>query len=538
MGTHKWYVDQRGNVNQFLQNVVVSGKNVRGGDDTCDATHVLIQAWANVNLPTPGLYVRLHKDSPQPLLDRIASSIAKTKCIPSIVNDEMITPGLAKAMLDDGTVGRPDAMELAYDYCVDGCWEPLLNGQSDWTFQMVNGMMVLECALNEGATLSSDPMLLRGNKLCYQTPPVRNYEDLKRALKTSMDFFISQASIAMFNYYLLDEFVTPAPLYSAFLGTCLERGRDKSWGGARYAFAGTVLSGLPNMVNSIAAIRKWVFDKPRYTMDQVLEAFRYDFKSPDPKKQQPFTAIWTDFWSNSPKFGSNDPGTNEIARLIADYFAQAVEDAKKFADKVYRTRPKDSKEARHVQRLRIAGGYYGPALEDRLTDGITVAFTAGLGTFATYALMGQGTAASADRHRGEPLAMNNTPTPGTVVRGFAHTLATLKALDLSRFAAGAPVDLCLDLQDDPPAESEKVIRAVVASFIENNGNVLSVTLGDAKEYKTIYDLAVKSSEGDAEASRELLKWGHVMVRAGGWQTPFITMSLEQQKRYAQAPIEP
>jgi formate C-acetyltransferase len=152
--------------------------------------------------------------------------------------------------------------------------------------------------------------------------------------------------------------------------------------------------------------------------------------------------------------------------------------------------------------------------------------------------MGQVVAASADRHRGDPLAMNNTPPPRTIHRGFAHTLATLKALSLGRFAAGAPVDLRLDLEDDPPAEAERVIQAVVTSFVENDGNVLSVTLGDATEYRTIYDLAVKSSNGDQQAGRELLDWGHVMVRAGGWQTPFITMSLAQQEHYAQARRQP
>lgn len=537
MGTHKWYVDQRGNVNQFLQNVVIGGQNEHGDDATCDATHVLLQAWTNVNLPTPGLYVRLHKNSPQALLDQVATAIARTKAIPSILNDEVIIPGLYDSIFADGTVARMEAQELAYDYCVDGCWEPLLGGQSDWTFQMLNGMTVLECALNEGATLSSDPMLLRGNKLCYRTPPVRSYQDLQKALQTSMDFFVSQTSIAMFNYYLLDEFITPAPLFSAFLGTCLERGRDKTCGGARYAMAGTVLAGLPNMVNSIAAIKKWVFDENCYKMQDVLQALRSNFTSSDPQQQSLYSQIRKDFNLASPKFGSNDPVSNEIARMVADYFSESLKNAKRLADQVYRTRPRNRQEARRIQRLRIAGGYAGPTLEDRLSDEVTVAFTAGLGTFATYVLMGRGTAASADRQKDAPLAMNLTPNPSTLDRGVGHTLATLEALGLQHFPAGAPLDLCLDLPDYPLSEGAKYIGAVIAEFMDRGGSILSITLGNSSTYKTIYELACRSSQGDEAASEELLNWGHVMVRAGGWQTPFITMSLEQQKHYTEAVVD-
>jgi formate C-acetyltransferase len=538
MSIHRWYTDQRGNVNQFLQNVVVGGKTADGADATVDCTHVLVQAWANVNLPTPGLYVRLHKHTPAPLLERVAAAIARTGSLPAVLNDDVIIPGLVRAMIEDKTMDEHRATRLANDYCVDGCWEPILNGQCDWTFNMINGLTVLECALNEGATLDANPMYLRGNKLCYRTPPVGSYEDLKRTLKTSMEFFVFQSVASMYNYYLVDEFVTPSPLFSAFLGTCLERGRDKSWGGSQLVFGATVLGGLPNMVNSIVAIRKWVFENRKYKLDDVLGAFRNNFKAADaaPEKQAIYSDIHADFFCHSPRFGNNDQETNDVARLIAGYFAESVARAKKFADEVYRFTPTDPEKAKHQRRLRMTAGYYGPSLEDHLEKKeITIAFTAGLGTFATYALMGQQVAASADRLANEPLAMNNTPTPGTVARGYGHTLATLKSLDLGRFAAGAPLDLCLELEGDG---KEDVLREVIRGFLRNNGNVLSMTLGSTEQYREIYDLAVRASKGEAKAASDLLNWGHVIVRAGGWQTPFITMTLAQQEHYTRAAIAP
>lgn len=542
MGTKAWYADQRGNVNQYLQNVVVGGKDPDGADATVDCTHVIIQAFSNVNLTTPGLYVRLHDQSPEGLLDRAARAIAQNGCILSVLNDDVIIPGLVTALTEDGTLGEADAIPLAYDYCADGCWEPILNGECDWTFNMINGMTILECSLNEGATLSSDPMVLRGGKRSYRTPPVTSYHGLEEALRTTMDFFVYQSAVAMYNYYLIDEYVIPSPLFSAFLGSCLERGRDKSWGGAKYFLGGTVLVGLPNMVNSIAAIHKWVFTHKKYKLQDVLGAYRYNFQAPEtfPERQALYSDIHADFSRNSPKFGNNDRMTKEIARLIIDVFDESVKAAKKFADSVYRDTPDTPEEAERVRRLRMTAGYFGPSLEERLGEDeiTTIAATAGLGSFATYVLMGLGTAASADRLANEPLAMNNTPAPGTVERGVAHTLAELKDLDLGRFAAGAPVDLCLELPNQSVNEKTDIVRAVVTNFLENNGHTLSLTLASTEQYREIYDLAVRASENDEKAAHELLNWGHVLVRAGGWQTPFITMSLAQQKHYTHAPVAP
>jgi formate C-acetyltransferase len=296
------------------------------------------------------------------------------------------------------------------------------------------------------------------------------------------------------------------------------------------------------MVNTIAAIRKWVFEEKKYMMEDVLGALRYNFEAPDsvpPEKKEIYSNIHDDFFLRSPKFGNNDPVADEIARQVVDCFLEALDEAKVFADDVYRFTPADPKKAKRNQRLRMTAGYYGPPIQDHLRKNeVTIAFTAGLGTFATYALMGLGTAASADRGANEPLAMNNTPTPGTVARGFGHTLASLKALDLSRFPAGAPVDLCLEMADATAEDKAAVAKAVIEGFLKNNCNTLSLTLGNREQYKEIYQLAVRASKNEPGAADDLLKWGHVIVRAGGWQTPFITMSLVQQKRYTRAPVAP
>jgi len=402
---------------------------------------------------------------------------------------------------------------------------------------MINGLTVLECSLNEGDTLDPGNMQLRGGKRCYRTEPVTNYEELMGAVKRNMDFILFQSATAMYNYYLLDEYVTPAPLLSAFLGSCIERGHDKSWGGCRFSVGGTVLSGLPNMVNSISAIDKWVFTNKTYKIEEVIRAFRENFgiEPGNPKvPTQEYSAMYKDLNENSPRYGTDDPFADHTAKDIVDYFFEALEAAKKSADKIYREKPRNEIDPEECKRLRMAGGFFGRPFSK--AHKITIAFTGGLGTFAAFTLMGKGVAASVDRFKDDPLSKNNGPSPGTTNKSYGHIFATLKSLDLSRCAAGAPIDLTLDLQNESREEKIEVLTAVIESFMKNNGQVMSVTLGNKCLYQTIHEIAIEADAGNKHAAEHLLEFSDVMVRAGGWQSPFITLSIAQQTHYLDSAI--
>ncbi len=539
MGTSRWYSDQRGNVNQFLQNVCIGGVDKKtGADATCDATYLILQAFRNTNLPTPGIYVRLHKNSPRELVEKVAESIAVTRNLPSVLNDDTIIPGFLQSFMDDETIAREDALELVRDYCVDGCWEPILNGQGDWTFNMINGLTALECALNEGNTLDGGNMQLRGGKRSYRSKPVATYKELMTALGEHLDFICFQSAAAMYNYYLLDEYVTPAPLLSAFLGSCMETGHDKSCGGCRLSVAGTVFSGLPNTVNSIAAIDKWIFKEKKYTLEEVREAFRNNFGADGlhPREvSRAYRHLYRDLNENSPRYGTNDPEADRIAKSVTDLFFTSLKKTKEMTDRIYREKPKGSITSEEARRLRMAGGFFGDSFDKRLKK--TVAFTGGLGTFAAFTLMGMGCAASVDRFKDDPLSKNNNPAPGTLNRSFGHIFASLKSLDLERCSAGAPVDLTLNIGADSLEDQTSVLSAVVESFIRNKGNVLSVTVGNERQFREIHEIAILAETGDARAAERLMEFADVMVRAGGWQSPFITLSLAQQGHYLTTALE-
>lgn len=540
LGVNPYYLDQRAGANNFLQNVIIGGLKADGSDATNDCTFVILRAYQNVNLPTPGIYVRMGRNSPETLKRAVAASLHETRNNPSILNDDVIIPALYAAFCEGEDPADRERLAtlrgVVNDYCVDGCWEPILNGKSDWTFGMINGMTILECSLNRGATLDKNPGVLRGGKLSYSSGDITSFDELRESLRGHLQFFVDQSTFGLYKYYMLDEYVVPSPLFSAFLGSCVERGRDKSWGGTEYNIGGTILTGVPNMVNTVCAIRKWVFDKKKYALSDVLDAFRYNFvaqSQTDPRLQRSYDSIRVDFATDSPAFGNNDPEANGVARWILDDYFDAVMSAKKLADRIFLRKPADAKEEREVRRLRYIAGYFGESFQEKYGPQFNIKFTAGCGTFEQYPLQGAGIAASADRNAGDPLAPNFSPPPGSACRGIGNLLASFKGLALDRMGAGVITDICLDESQNDP----EVILAIIEQFIAYKGNMMTLAIGNRADYQTIYELSLAAAKMSdrREAVRKLEEYAHINVRVGGWQAPFVTMSLDQQENYINRP---
>ena len=567
LGIHPYYLDQRAGLNNFLQNVIIGGVLPSGKDAINDCSFLILNAFKNVNLPTPGLYVRLHKGSNKKFVKAVADCIKQTKNIPYILNDEVMVPAMVKALVDNEDIEKAitdkvmepltgkeitdkylpteaydqnmivaQKIEDARDYCVDGCWEPILNGKSEWTFGMVNGMTILECALNRGATLSSNPALLRGQKLSIDTGKLETFEDLEKALEKQMGFFVDQSVLAMCLYYLTTEFVVPSPLVSALFSTCLEQCLDKSWGGAEYNLAGTVLGGAPDMINTLCAFKKFVFGttkeaKNTYSLQDVTNAMRYNFTAgpTDYKTQRLYDRIKVDFFTNTPQFG-NDPECDEIAQLVLDKFYNACKKAKELAIATF-IDSKGDKDPKIIAQRAIAG-YYGDSLEQIFLDqGVQfdLKFTCGLGTFEQYNWQGAGIAASVGRNVGDPLAPNFTPTSGTWHTPPTQLLETFDKLGLNRFAAGVITDICLP--------NAGMVDTVIDTFVEKNGGMLTVTIASEK-YDEIYEIAKAANEigNKHAASDKLMQYADIMVRVGGWNAPFITLPLSHMENYLKRPV--
>ena len=158
----------------------------------------------------------------------------------------------------------------------------------------------------------------------------------------------------------------PSPLFSAYLEGCMEKGADKASGGANHNLGGIVLGAVPDMVNQLAAIRRWVYEKKKYTLEQVCEAIRENFgvknDSISDAQRALYGAIRTDFDTNSPKFGDNDVEADRLTCDILDIFDRCVKKSAHFGKKLFQDEApekrmeKDCFIACNGRLLRIAAG--------------------------------------------------------------------------------------------------------------------------------------------------------------------------------------
>lgn len=522
LGTSPVFLDQMASCNNFMQNIVVGGIDKQGRDASNDCTYLFLEACSELGVPTPSLTVRVHAGTPAKLHTAIAKAISRgSNGLPILYNDETIVPAFEAA-------GIP--RELARDYAVDGCWEPILNGAGDWTFGSVNLLVALECAMNAGCRITSgNPSLLRGQKTSFATPlpdDLATFEDFLDALRVQIQFFTDKVGLGIFDFYSIDASVTPTPFLSALLGRCLEKGADKTWGGADHILGGIISIGHANCANAIAAIKHFVYDTKAIRMSALVELLRANFKMDDATRaKHGIDADMEQKLLKYPKYGNNDPEADRWSSWLMDMFHDAAQEAAKLAGRVFLEKPSSDSELERVRSLRSLAGYEGPSMKERFGDGFHIHVTVGSGTFGQYVSNGKGVAASADgREANAAVAPNCSPTSGTALNGVGNILASMSKLRLERFAAGVMLDLCVE-----PASIES-LENLVASFVRQKGNIMSVSVA-RKERLVAADDVCTAVEKDASQAPRLVEFQDLSVRVGGWNAPFVTFSAEQRGNY-------
>lgn len=520
MGHSPFLLDQEGTVNQFMQNIVIGGLTPEGKDAVNTCSYLFLDACASLGLSTPTINVRLHENSPDHFKHKVAECIMNSRNgQPIIYNDDTIVPALMYAA---GKYNKPTwNIREARDYVVDGCWEVILNGKSDFTYNMVNILTALECALNGGALLSNSSMQLSGEKKSFGTKPpseMKRFDDLKQALSTHIRLFTTKAGMEIYDNYYLEGSVTPAPLLSAFLGNCLVKGIDKTWGGADHRIGGIVFIALPNVANSLAAIKKWVFEEKAYTLPEVVRSLRNNYAGSGEMRLR---------FRESPKFGNNDRETDGIMAWLMEEIVQSIAEAQELANQLFLTIPRGSKEGRRISALRNMAGYSGISMKERFGKDFKIDFTIGCGTFAQYVFFGLGCAASADgRCMGDPVAPNFSPASGSATHGAGAILESMKDLKLDRFGCGVITDICME----KTATNPEMIKEIIRKFMACNGNILSLTIADHSYLAEIYEHCNAVREGTEEPS-VLDRFENISVRVGGWNSAFITLTKKQQEDY-------
>jgi formate C-acetyltransferase len=459
--------DQADAINHFGKNMLISGIRPDGFDGTNQLTYMFLDACERFALTSPVLTVRLHRGSPPELLRRVAEVLKNGGGMPYIDNDEVIVQAYAD-------LGVP--LEDARDYSNSNCWETMIQGKSDQ--EMIRGInfpLFLELALNRGV---SD---VHGKMGPDTGDPRRfvSFGQLMEAWKIQTDHQIREGIDYIGGAVVggtLETTDSPHgrycynPLLSALTLDCVERARDLTKRGARYTIWHVMAEGAANAIDSMAAIKKLVYEEKTLSMDELLAALEADWQGHETLRGR--------ILAQGPKYANDNDCADDLGREMFDHF---------------------------VERTRVHAARWTPE----------VIFPCSAGTFSWIISLGKEVGATPDgRCHGEPIAANLCPAPGADASGPTAAINSYVKMRVGDMAAGAPLDLRLSKSGLEGESGTRRLAGLIGAFVDLGGNMLTLTVTDVEELK--------------RAMKEPEKYRHLRVRMGGWSAYFVMLSRQQQ----------
>lgn len=247
--------------NQF-QNLTVGGRTRDGKDATNELSYMCLKATEDTLAHQPGLSVRIHPDTPDEFMAAVTHLVSKGTGFPAIHSDNAGYQMLVNAGYEP---------EDVRDWSNCGCVVPHFRKTGEWTSAAnLNFAAALEFATNEGKSRLSGKKIALDEK---DPKTFSTYEEVEEAFYKQFAYLIKQAVISLITAQRLHVEMVPRPFMSACIEDCMKNGKDLTKGGAKYNI-GPVITGIGIAVvaNSLAAIKKLVFEEKSVTMAEILDA--------------------------------------------------------------------------------------------------------------------------------------------------------------------------------------------------------------------------------------------------------------------------
>ena len=435
----------------------LGGITPSGADASNEVTEVILEASLRIHMATPYISLRLHKDAPARYWQVAANYVIGGLGF-SIVNDEVLIPAFLRH-------GR--ALSDARDYICSCCYEFTIPGREAFhpNGTYLNLPAVLELALHEGRLPRRDVQLGPGTA---SPADFRGFDELINAFDRQLAFAIDTVIARINDDDRLRIAGRRLPLMSLFIEDCIAAGEDVCAGGARYNLTGMIVAGLPNVINSLAAIQHCVFATGQLSMGEIQQALDADFAGYERTHAMLLRA---------PKWGNGDELTGRIARDVTDRLYQYI--------------------SRHDN---ARGGRWQAALY----------------SFVANQILGNQVGAMPDgRRKGDILTRNLNPTLGTDHEGPTAVLDSLAHIDFTQFPDGGALDLRFDPTPFLTERGRTTFVAFLKSFVAMKVMQMQLSMADTD---TLLD-----------ARRHPEKWPNLMVKVAGYSARFVDLADDEQE---------
>jgi formate C-acetyltransferase len=429
---------------QFYQNIILSGVDNNGQDVTNEVTYLVLDIVEELHISDFPIAVRVSSRTPERLWRRIAEIQRLGGGIVSIYNEDLVLRSLSR-------FGYP--LDEVRDFTNDGCWEVIIPGKTAFGYYPFDTLAILQETLGLG-------------KENQTTPEVADFESLYDMFRQRLGGVLEKIHDEIDGVFVKG---SPSPLLSMFVEGCIERGRGYHDRGAMYNVFAPHAGGLPDTIDSLFVIKKYIFEEKAMSLKAFVEILRQNWQGQE--------TLRNEIQNRYLLYGNDHADSNAMAvRVFEDYVS-------------------------------LAG---------KVKDRNGVLRPPGISTFGReIQWRSDRTATAFGRLKGEILASNLSPTPGTDCCGPTAVIKSYCSMDFEKLPNGVPLDLKMLPTSLKGERGIQMLIAVMKTFIKLGGWYLQMDVVDSNILR------------DAQKHPE--KYPNLCVRISGWSARFATLDKDWQE---------
>ncbi len=456
----------------------IGGVAPDGGDTTNELSYLVLQAVADLRLHLPDIALRLHKETPDDFLMKACEVLRLGTGNPKFYNDEQIVPLMMK--ITNGAI----SLEQARDYYNSGCVELRLEDPFAPGFHLIYVTTSMAAPLEY--VFTNGVARISGKRIGVETGDPRkfsSYEEVEEAFrKQHAHLFRLWQEAQNFAMAATLNSTVALPFASAMHPVCIENGVSLVKGAGlppdlQFWFSQSAHTGLAEAADSLAAIKKLVFEDKVISMPELIDALDNDFEGREDLRQM--------LISSAPKYGNDDDYVDSVAKEVYSIMAEE-----------------------HYKYRNYLGGYWVPYI---LTLTSNIWFGQRIGALPN------------GRKAWTPMADSSGPTYGYDRTGPTAVIKSCGKINRATLEQGTPITALLNMRVSPiMLEGDKGLKnmsAFLRAFCE-----LGV-------FHVQFNVVSTEALRDAQAHPE--KYPDLLVKVAGYSAYFTQLSTAIQDNIIQ-----
>ena len=288
-------------------NWTIGGVTPDGKDATNGLSYLILEAAKRCQTPHHTITVRVHEGTPEALMLKALEVVKTGIGMPAFVGDK----SYIEYLLNQGV-----PIKVARDYIMTGCIDVNIVGQSRIaSYDMFIVALVFDIFMHNGVDQNT------GKQVGIKTGDLESFEtfdDLMNAFKEQLAYFMSISAECNNIHLQVNAELFPDPVRSSLMVDAIKEGKDildRTLPLENAAVLNAV--GMINVADSLAAIKKLVFDGKTVTMKELKAALEANWQGDGHAEIRKMCLA-------APKYGNDDDYADSIARDLYQFWADTA----------------------------------------------------------------------------------------------------------------------------------------------------------------------------------------------------------------------